>query len=1532
MSRLRPPHLLPALTAGRADSGDVIDAAVDVLDAASDPTREWALETLVAATRTDPDRIADVADAVETSFGPGRDLTGGELAALRDLGVRRPRAFEPSVERLGTALATPDDTELDLALVARFLGDVGVEAPGVVKPVLGSLVDLVTHHERDVATTAAWAVVRVATADPAMLRPVVAGRVWSLDADDPTTVTTAVETLGRVGAILPHRLAGVDRIVALTEHTVPAVRVAAVEALAATAGKTDDGLGVPVPERLSEFYDEIIALLDDPVSDVRRAALDVLEQCGDSDPTVVHDRIDDVVARTTDPDPAVRRTALDVLSGTLDPRVVDVRRLVSLALTRLTDEETEVAAVELLVALADALPDDHAEAVLVTDALVWYEFLSSPPFGAPAPLDALEETGDPLPTPSRYLDVAKSLRDADTEDHRRASVQLLGLVARCTPRHRLRAIGSLQAVLADETASVRRRVLSEFEALVETVPAVSSVIAPIVESVHAYDPPVRDAAASVLAACDHVDAERLERATVVQCDIVARELRSETESDDGDGLDSLVDEALSGESSTGSGVDTLQTLVAVAPRPVAAAAPSLLDAVDPDDEAAEALALTLARATATATGPVPSLSDVVDTTIESSDASPQLVARLSTLLVVGNHDDETRSRAVDRLHSVLERREGPAMTGCLELLAAHEPRVASRLLVTLPPLQSVRTHVTEPPTECVTRHPRLSLQCRDRTSPYAPRQTRRDRPVDPEVLAEIADDAPQTVPATAAVRDGFWSGDGEVTATLLRATGSLPSVPNTDETVWTRHPNAETRRVARERADPPGDASTTPPRVPADARPRSVGGDSRESGSESPGDATHGDDTVYHGDDAVNHGDDTVVDPVCATRAAVDELATRVAAPRRAVSRTASERLVTIGVRRPALRPYVRQHLLASVGGLDDVVARESVLGALVTLAPRGPSDRSTTTDSSPAARDHRDGDTLGTTLVQYARFGTPATRDTAVCALQTALGALVDGVDTQVFVERLRDPDDVVRARTARTLADHVGERVTVTDSLVDALVDALGGPRHVALACCVALGRVGVVHPPAGDRVVTALERHLESRARGVRRAAATALARLGRSDPDSLRSASDTLVDRLREDDAVLPETVAGVATLPRETLPRPDWWVRRLFDVLCDTEDASVASVAGQTLLSLTATSPRPVSRQLDRVAEQLHEEYDDAIVSGIDATSATRSALYWLLRVAARCHRHAVADVPLFEWVLPDVLDGAIPSSSRFSESTSIAGGRVSARGLARVAARVAALGGVDCYETVLDEWPGHPRVPDPDPEAVVRYLLAADTSVDSIPLDTVIDSGSPPSPASVVEALLDTTQSSARSERFYDALRVLLPHTESTALHRRGVSRLLATVRDDDWAARRRAIDALARLGETHVVAADEALAHLIDATDGGRRGHGPAVSALVDLLPHGEVDADCVFGAAVTRCERRAAAPKRVESAVRLVGQLAHRHERFRDRAATTLVDVLADSDRWIRDAAATEVERLHGVDPDILDPYEGRLARLDDSFDLVE
>ncbi|MEZ3118131.1 HEAT repeat domain-containing protein [Halobaculum sp. MBLA0147] len=1515
MSRLRPPHLLPALTAGRVDPADAIDAGIDALDAASDPIREWALETLVEATRTEPDRIADVADAVETSFGPGRNLTDSELTALRALGVRRPRAFEPSVERLGTALATPDETGLDLALVARFLGDIGAEAPGVVKPVLGSLVDLVSHQERDVATTAAWAVVRVAAADPAMLRPVVAGRVWSLDADDPTTVATALETLGRVGAILPHRLAGVDRIVALTEHTVPAVRVAAVEALAETAGTTDDGLGVPAPERVSEFHDEITALLDDPVSDVRHAALDVLEQCGDSDPAVVHDRIDDVVARTTDSDPAVRRAALDALSSTLDPRVVDVRRLVSLALTRLTDEETEVAAVELLVALADALPDDHLETVLVTDALIWYEFLSSPPFGAPAPLDAVEGAGDSVPTPSRYLDVATSLRDADTEEYRHGSVQLLGLVARCTPRRRLRAIGSLQAALADETAAVRRRVLSEFEALVEAAPAVSPVIAPIAQSVHAYDPQVRDAAASVLVACDRIDADRLERATAVQCDIVARELRSETEPDDGDGLDSLVDEALSGESSTGSGVDTLQTLVRVAPRPVAAAAPSLLDAADPDNEAVEALALTLARATATATEAVPPPTDVVDAMIQSSDASPRLVARLSTLLIVGSHDDETRSRAVDRLHSVFERRGGPAATGCLELLAAHEPRVTSRLLVTLPPLQSVRTHVTEPLTECVTGHPRLSLQCRDRTGPYTPRQTRRDRSVDPDTLAEIAADAPQTVPATATARDGLCSGDGGVTATLLRATGSLPSIPNTDEAVWTRHPNAETRRVARDRVDSPSGSSTTPPQASPEIRPRSVGVDSRGSNSEPAGDP--------------KHGDNTVVDPTCATRTTVDELATRVAAPQRAVSQTASERLVTIGARRPALRPYVRQHLLASVGGLEDVVTRESVLGALVTLAPRGPSDLSTTADSSPATRDRQDGDTLGSTLVQYARFGTPATRDTALCALQTALGSLVGAVDTRVFVERLRDPDDVVRARTARTLADHVGDGVTVTDSLVDALVDALDGPRHVAIACCVALGRVGVVHPPIRDRVVAALERHLTSRARGVRRAAATALARLGRSDPGSLRSASDTLVGRLREDDAVQPEIVPAVATLPQETLPRPDWWVRRLFDVLCDTEDAGIGSVAGQTLRSLADTSPSPVARQLEGVAEQLHEEYDEAIVSGIDATSATRSTLYWLLRVAARCHRHAVEGVPLFGWVLPDVLDGATPSSSRFAESTSIAGGRVSAHGLARIAARVAALGGVDCYETVLDEWPGHPRVPDPEPETVVRYLLAAETGVESIPLDTVVDSTSPPSSESVVEALLGTTQPTARSERFYDVLRVLLPHTESTALHRRGVSRLLDTVRDDNWAARRRAIDTLARLGETHVVAADEALAHLIDATDGGQRGQSPAASALVDLLPHAEVDADYVFGAAVTRCERRAAAPKRVESAVRLVGQLAYRHERFRERAATTLVDVLADSDRWTRDAAATEIERLHGVDSAVFGPYEDRLARLDDSFD---
>ena len=258
-------HLHAAFTTGQIDTDEAINQAIDLLDAETDPTRESALRTLVAATENRPDRTIDVMDAVDESLRPGRALTPEELAVLRDLARRRPRALLPLVDAFGQALSNPDESEVDTALVSRLLGDVGEEAPGVVKPALGPLLHRTDAERTETVAEASWAVVRTSVKEPAMLRPVIAGRVWDLDSHDPATVASGLETLGRIGWLLPTHLAGLDSVIERVDHPASDVREAALQALGRVAGrKIEPGLGIPGPDRVEPYLERIVDRVTDP--------------------------------------------------------------------------------------------------------------------------------------------------------------------------------------------------------------------------------------------------------------------------------------------------------------------------------------------------------------------------------------------------------------------------------------------------------------------------------------------------------------------------------------------------------------------------------------------------------------------------------------------------------------------------------------------------------------------------------------------------------------------------------------------------------------------------------------------------------------------------------------------------------------------------------------------------------------------------------------------------------------------------------------------------------------------------------------------------------------------------------------------------------------------------------------------------------------------------------------------------------------------------------------------------------------------
>ncbi|WP_135365920.1 HEAT repeat domain-containing protein [Halosimplex halophilum] len=1471
-----PRQLRAALATGRSTPDDVIDRALAHLDAEPDPVREQALRTLVAATETRPDRVIDAVDTVESSLRPGRALTPEELAALRGLARRRPRALSPLVDSLGTALSNPAESEVRPALAAALLGDLGEAAPGVVKPALGPLVGLTESAVTDTAVEAAWAVTRTATDEPAMLRPVIAGRVWDLDSDDPATIVDALETLGRIGWILPDHLAGLDEVAARVDHPVSDVRATAIEALGRVADiQRTATLGTPRPDRVEPYLDRIAARLADPDSDVRGAAAIALKQVARQNSSAVREYRDDLLRVTDDDDWEVRHAALKALEYTFDPATVDLHRLRERVLPRLADGDGDVegAAISLLLTVVEEIRTDSPDiAAHVVDMLVWAQFTSQGLFETLNPLYELEDRGVTLPDIPRYVELARAISEMGGFADQQATAKLCGVIARQSPDHRLAAIGILQSLLADDGEGARRQVLEEFETLVEADPAVAPTLWHVTESVFKYDPTVRDDAARVLTACDTRNPAFLGDAIELQRRFLRDELESdgESEDEDEDGDGDLGD--LFGSEPSG---PSLEPFVDASPQLVTDAALTLLGSFPTGHDSTESSAQLLARAVANGGTIDRETAETLGDIVRAEDTSPPAVAWLSTGLLLGTADTEIRDRAIDRLHSFAERDEDTPTLACLRLLADHTPRFAARILVNHPPIATLPEMNAETLAEIVTAHPRLYLRCRGRESPFGARPIAPGYANDTGWLGGLAETIPQTVPAAKWLRDGFWSDDGELTASLLEAVGRDAAAPGDGELApWTAHPSPDVRRAAT-----------------------ALGEDGAEPSESLP---TH------------------LEGPEDATMEQVDEIATHLAATDPDHCRRGAELLVTIGAHDPDLRPYVRQHLLASAVALDEAAAPDTLFGALATLAPEPAGGSAPGLESIPPGAVGRDA--LSPVIRRYARFGTPPVRDVALCTLRSLPAETADSPVEDVLVERLRDPDAVVRAQAARTVAHLVGDGLDVTTPLVDAAADALDGPRHVTIACCEALGHCGAVDPTVTDRAVSELETRLRARERGVRRAAATAIAHIGDVEAGALAPITDTLTERFCRDRVVRGALLPALATLPPDEIPRRDRVAETALAALVETDRPPVSQAAGRLLAAIADGSPGSVRRHLDAMSDRLEDRYDDAIVSDLADVEVPPLSLYWLLRVVGTCTRDSPPVADRFDWLISEAvgyMDGSAAGGTYGVSSDD----HVTARALARATARVAALGGLDCYETVLERWPQDPTKPDPEPAETAHFLTITEGASRTDTLETFVEHASSDRVDSVIAELLDHEITLNRNEAIFDSLTTLLPLTGDRRLHRSGISVLLDASSDRNWGIRVDAIETLTELGETDVVPADEVIAHLFGLFSDGTRVRETVVEAVVNLLQHAELDPETVLTASVEYYSESRDRGNVRKTAIRLVGELGTRYPAVRDRAVTTLLEAVSDDDRQVRRQAADCLAELEAVGQDPLPPYQDRI-----------
>ncbi|QLH83759.1 HEAT repeat domain-containing protein [Halosimplex pelagicum] len=1463
MTEESPRHLRAALATGRSTPDDVIDRALDHLDAEADPVREHALRTLVAATETRPERVIDVVDTVDSSLRPGRAVTAEELVALRDLARHRPRALSPLVDSLGTALSNPDESEVRPALAAALLGDIGGAAPGVVKPALGPLVGLTESSVTDTAVEAAWAVTRTAVNEPAMLRPVIAGRVWDLDSDDPATIISALGTLGRIGWFLPEHLAGLDEIAAHVDHPVSDVRAAAIRALGRIADIQQTAtLGIPHPDRVEPYLDRIVARLADPDSEVRCAAAIALKQVARQDPSAVREYRDDLLRMTDDDDWEVRLATLKALEYTFDAGTFDLHRLQERVLPCLADGDGDVegAAISLLLTVVEEIRTDAPGiASHLIDLLLWAQFTSQGLFETKDPLHELEDCGITLPDIPRYVELAQTLSELGGFADQQTTAKLCGVIARQSPDHGLAAIRILQSLLADDGEAARRQVLEEFKSFIQADPAVAPMLWQITASVYKYDPVLRDEAARVLTVSDTEDPSFLADIIDLQRRFLQDEMEdddeSEDEDEDGDGDLGVL---FGSEPSGGS----LEPFIDSSPQLVTDAALTLLSSFPAEHDSTEYSAELLAQAVSDGGTIDLETAETLEETIRAEDTSPTVVAWLSTALLLATEDTEIRDRAIDRLHSFAERHEDTPILACLRLLADDTPRFAARILVNHPPIAILPEMNAETLAEIITAHPRLYLHCRGRESPFSAHPIAPGYANDAKWLGELSETIPQTVPATQWIQEEFWSDDGELTASLLEAIGRGAAMAGDDGfEIWAAYPHSDVRRVTTHLDEDHAEPSASSP--------------------------AH------------------LEGPENATREQVDEIATHLSATDPDRCQRAAELLVTIGAHNPDLRSYVRQHLLTTTVALDEVAAPDSLLGALATLAPKATGSSTSEFRSTPA--DPLVRDTPSPVIQQYARFGTPSVREVALCTLRSLPAETVGSPAEDVLIERLRDPDAIVRAQAARTVGHFAGNGLKVTTPLVDAVVDGLDGPRHVTIACCEAVGHCGAADPTSTDRAVSELEIRLRARERGVRRAAATALARISDVEPDSLIPITDTLIERFCEDQVAQGELLPAISTLPIDETPKHDRVAETALTVLMESDRPSVSQAAGRLLTAIVDDSPGSVRMHLDAVSDRLEDQYDDAIISDLADVGVTPLSLYWLLRVIGTCTRENPRIADRFDWLISEAIDYMDGSASDGIATYGVySDDHVTARALARVTARVAALGGLDCYNTVLEHWPEDPTKPDLEPAETAHHLTITDEASRTNTLKTFVENASQARVDSVIGELLDHGITLNRNEAIFDSLEELLPLTENKRLHRRGVSKLLETSRDGNWEIRTNAVETLARLGATSVVPADEVIAHFFSFFNDRTPAQESVAGSIMDLLQHSELSPELVFRSAVIQYEGSPNSPNVRKTGICLVAKLGIRYSSVRERAVNLLMSSIEDKNQWVRQQSADGLVEL--------------------------
>lgn len=709
------------LAADRSEPTAVVAAAGEYATSPVRAVREETLALLATAAECDPACGDAAADAVAERLRTERGVSPTELRGVWTAGRAAPASMEPVVLALGRRLADverlreatrhvrPDDDGVEgmrsatgRALVASVVGVVGERAPGAAKPAIPALVACCdASAEGPVTREAMWALVATATAEPAVLRPFVAGRVWALDETDPRIVATALDDLGHVGAALPNRVPAVDRVRARLDHDAPRVRAAAVRALGRIGGAPryhGKPLGRPLDGGAAPLVDPVTRRLHDGDPEVRAAAAGATECLARAAPGAVADHhrrldavadADDWLARTN----AARATATVVeRTDRVDPTAVARLR----ALLADTDPDVRRAARRGLCAVLDASPAERGADVddrRIAELLVVERF-----YAAGYTTDrSTDESPDAIARATNVLGTGwvapfvDACRDHDDWSGRLRAVDLGVTAAARDADDPATLARTLEAFLADDDEDVRERALEGVAAAADRDPDLAPRIARSVAAHATEGPGDLDASLPALARLREDAPVPVEAALARVC-----RRRTDTEDDDasggddGDasdgGMQDIVREALD-EAERG-GIDGALAAVAdEVPEALTAIVDDLVDRTADLRTAGTARALFTAVAEREGTGRSDDAAldrehvECLLNLLKEGGTSTAMQAWTAGTVVVadpnGRADAAPTAYAGERLHSLVERDETADAIPVVARIAEVAPRAAA---------------------------------------------------------------------------------------------------------------------------------------------------------------------------------------------------------------------------------------------------------------------------------------------------------------------------------------------------------------------------------------------------------------------------------------------------------------------------------------------------------------------------------------------------------------------------------------------------------------------------------------------------------------------------------------------------------------------------------------------------------------------------------------------------------------------------------------------------------------------------------------